>query len=208
MAELNKIWFDLAGKYSNDVSLIEKQWIEIEQAYSEDRFYHNLSHLSFMIDRLEQCKSNVENYDVVLFAVFYHDIVYKAQKKDNEKRSAMFAEKRMLELGVDPEAIKKCYDHIIATKLHEATDEMDCQYFLDADMAILGSSKEEYREYTYGVRKEYSVFPDILYNPGRKKVLHHFLEMSSIYQTDFFKDNYEKQARLNIEWELTSFTSS
>lgn len=55
--------------------------------------------------------------------------------------------------------------------------------------------------YTKQIRKEYSIYPDFLYKPGRKKVLEHFLQLENIFKTDYFKTKYEVQARKNIESE-------
>ncbi len=37
-----------------------------------------------------------------------------------------------------------------------------------------------------------------MYNPGRKKVLNHFLEKETLYFTSTFRNQYEKQARENL----------
>jgi len=59
-----------------------------------------------------------------------------------------------------------------------------------------------YENYTHQLRKEYAVYPDLLYNEGRKKVLMHFLEMNRIFKTDEFYNQFEKQARENLKREL------
>jgi predicted metal-dependent HD superfamily phosphohydrolase len=40
---------------------------------------------------------------------------------------------------------------------------------LDADLSILGKDLDTYLAYTKMIRKEYSIYPDFLYKPGRKK---------------------------------------
>ncbi|MFC4740097.1 hypothetical protein ACFO3U_08825 [Flavobacterium ponti] len=42
----------------------------------------------------------------------------------------------------------------------------------------------------------------MLYNPGRKKALEHFLANEFIYQTEAFRKQYETQARTNIQKEI------
>lgn len=34
--------------------------------------------------------------------------------------------------------------------------------------------------------REYSIYSNVVYNSGRKKVLNHFLTMNRIFKTDFF----------------------
>ncbi len=79
---------------------------------------------------------------------------------------------------------------------------MDINYLLDADLSVLGKDRETYLVYTQMIRKEYSIYPDFLYKPGRKKVLRHFLELENIFKTEYFRDQYETQAKENIETEL------
>lgn len=202
MLLLKEIWEKLAGKYSTNAILIEELWGEIEKAYNHKRYYHNLNHLQSMFNDLEECKSLIENYDLVSFAVFYHDIIYQSHKRDNEEKSAEFAVKSLRKIGLEDSFIQACYTMILATKYHQENKDSDTRYFLDADMAILGSEDSQYQEYVKGVRKEYALFPDLVYNPGRKKVLYKFLDMPRIFQTDYFYQKYEEKAKGNIEREI------
>jgi predicted metal-dependent HD superfamily phosphohydrolase len=61
-------------------------------------------------------------------------------------------------------------------------------------------------EYTKQIRAEYAIYPDLLYNLGRKKVLKHFLEMPSIYKTPPFQVLYEAQAKANLGKELAAIS--
>lgn len=200
---MNELYKSLTSSYSSDQPLINSLWQEIEKSYSgSNRHYHNLSHIEYMLEKAEQFKSQIEDYDTLLFSIFYHDIVYKATRKDNELKSAQLAEKRMMELGVPPEKIKKCFEQIVATQHHEPTEDNDTQYLLDIDMSILGEDSTTYKNYTEKVRREYSIYPNFLYHPGRKKVLQNFLRQDRIFQTEEFFEHFEKQARDNIKDEI------
>lgn len=59
-----------------------------------------------------------------------------------------------------------------------------------------------YLQYAENIRKEYSIYPDALYQPGRRQVLQHFLAQEHIFKTPVFRERYEKQARENISKEL------
>nr|WP_315028876.1 hypothetical protein [uncultured Chryseobacterium sp.] len=193
----------LCLSFTADKSLIGHLWTEIEIKYTEKgRYYHNLYHLENMFQELEVVKDKISNFAVVSFAVFYHDIIYEATSKSNEEKSAEFAKIRLAELGLDNDEIILISDHIIATKTHQHSKNEDTNYLLDADLSILGKDFETYSEYTKKIRKEYSIYPNILYNPGRKKVLRHFLELESIFKTKYFKEKYEIQARENISTEI------
>ena len=200
---LQLLFRTIVTNYNNDVSITERLWNEIEGAYSgKKRYYHNLQHLENMLRELSSCKSSIADYDTMIFALVYHDIVYKATAKDNEEKSADIAAKRLLEINYPIDKIELCRAHILATKSHHITSYNDINLFTDADLAILGYDWPYYTEYFKQVRKEYAIYPDFLYNPGRKKVLEHFLAMDSIFKTVIFKNKYEAVARLNIEKEL------
>jgi hypothetical protein len=61
---------------------------------------------------------------------------------------------------------------------------------------------ETYLDYCQKVRKEYSIYPDLLYNLGRRKVLEHFLQMKMIFKTEAFFNRFEQNARQNIGREI------
>ncbi|MGO4708808.1 hypothetical protein AB4Y90_06750 [Chryseobacterium sp. 2TAF14] len=193
----------LCLKFTSDHNLIEKFWLEIEKKYSEkSRYYHNLQHLEALFKEVEQVKEMIKNFDTISFSIFYHDVIYDATSKLNEEKSADLAKERLELLGLNNEIIQQVYEQILATKSHQKSENEDCNFLLDADLSVLGKSYEAYSEYTKQIRKEYSIYPDFLYKTGRKKVLKHFLELESIFKTEYFKNKYETQARENIEFEL------
>lgn len=200
----NDIYSKLISKFSNDENLKLDYWQEIEKSYSQkNRKYHNLTHLENMILELESVKEEISDFDALLFSVFYHDIIYKATSKDNEEKSAELAKKRLEKINFSSEKILKTYNQILATKSHKKSEDSDTNFLLDADLAILGRDWKVYENYIQQIRKEYSIYPDFLYNPGRKKVLTHFLEFDEIFKTDYFKEKYEKIARENIKREIS-----
>lgn len=203
--KLSQIFLNICSKYSNDTALIREYWNEIKHLYSQkNRPYHNLQHLVNMIDELQEVNENITDVDSILFSIFYHDIVYKSTAKDNEEKSAEIAKIRLHKINVDLEQIDKIYNQILATKSHEESDDSDTNYLLDFDLAILGKNWIDYERYTKQVRKEYSIYPDFMYNPGRKKVLKHFLTFDKIFKTAYFHEKYEKQARQNTAKEIDS----
>ncbi len=202
--ELKETFVSLVGRYCPDTDIATSLWQEIQQAYSHKfRHYHNISHLEQVYLGLRESEKCIADWDTVLFALYYHDIIYKVPGSDNEEKSAKLATERMKSIGVPEKTISKCHDWILATKSHQPSIDNDCNLLLDADMAILGQSPVQYDSYRQNVRKEFSFYPDLLYNPGRKKVLQSFLKMEQIYHTPQFAP-FEKQARENISRELNS----
>ncbi len=193
----------LAGRYTGNTALIAELWNSIEAKYTgKGRHYHDLRHLENLLTQLDACKVLIEDWDTVLFSLFYHDIIYKATAKDNEEKSAEAAIEALGELGFPDDKTAKCSAIILATKSHSASVDNDTNLFTDADLSILGSDSEEYHAYFKNVRKEYSIYLDFMYNPGRKKVLQHFMGMEYIFKTDFFREKYEEKARQNLQKEI------
>jgi predicted metal-dependent HD superfamily phosphohydrolase len=201
---LKETFTALAKTYTTDNDLVEELWSELETTYSgKKRHYHTLAHLENLIGQLSIYKEQIADWNCMLFAVFYHDAIYNVMKKDNEEKSAELAEARMRSLAVPSHIIQRCKQHILATKAHTPSADADTNLFTDADLSVLGMSWEVYLNYCRQVRKEYSIFPDMLYNPGRKKALTHFLEMEHIYKTDAFRGKYEANAKQNLSREIS-----
>lgn len=200
---LKETFIELVKRYTDNVSLANELWTEIEANYSaKKRHYHTLQHLDNLFHQLFPIKEKLEDWETILFSLYYHDVVYNATKSDNEEKSAALAEKRLKQISVPLEIIERCKEQILATKSHTPSPHSDTNYFTDADLSILGQDWETYFIYCKNVRKEYSIYPDLLYNPGRKKVLKHFLTMEKIFKTDLFYDRFEKQAKENLSKEI------
>jgi predicted metal-dependent HD superfamily phosphohydrolase len=200
---LKETFNELLNHYTNDTGLINSLWVEIEEQYSsKKRHYHTLEHLAHLLVQLNEVKGELKNQEAILFSLYYHDIIYNALRSDNEEKSAALAEKRMQQVSVPLSITLLCKDYILATKTHITSGDSDCNYFTDADLSILGQPWEVYEQYFKNVRKEYSVYPDLVYRPGRKKVLQHFLSMERIYKTDYFFEKFESSAKSNLGREL------
>lgn len=204
---LKSTFFELCTTYSTDEQLIAQLWEEISKNHSaKNRHYHSLTHLENLLDQLNNVKQHITEWNTLLFTLFYHDCIYNARKGDNEEQSALLAEKRLTALKVPQASIDQCKTQILATKKHEFNTNSDTNYFTDADLSILGQSWKDYAAYAINVRKEYAIYPDLIYRPGRKKVLEHFLNMERIYKTESFFEQYELQAKENLHKELIGET--
>ena len=202
---MKTIFTQLAATYTANERLIQQLWNEIETTYAHPkRHYHNFSHLEHLLRELHTVKEQIQDWDAVLFSVFYHDLVYNPLRRDNEERSTVIAEDRLNTIDVPAERINVCRAHIMCTKTHAGCTNNDSNFFTDADLSILGQEESAYKEYAMAIRKEYALYADNLYYPGRKAVLNHFLQTESIFKTAHFFDRYEKQARKNLQWELAN----
>ena len=198
-------WFQLVTKYTKENALAESLWIEIKTQYKLNaRYYHNFSHIDTMLKQAETHKEAIANHNAFLFAIWYHDIIYKPTKQDNEAQSAVLAKKRLKKLHLEQNTLENIEQLIISTKKHEIvlSETLDNAYLLDIDLSILGSDWKTYQKYTENIRKEYRVYPSFIYNKGRKQVLQSFLERDTLFFTQPYQSKFETQARKNILKEI------
>ncbi|MEC5142661.1 hypothetical protein [Chitinophaga sp. 212800010-3] len=204
--DLPIIWSSLHQAYTTDVNLINPAWMALEEAYnSKERHYHNLRHIASLISLQQEYADNITDNDIVLFSIFFHDLVYNVPGSDNEAQSAAAAVTHLHAIGYPAERARLVETFINATLTHvNELQHPDLDYFLDFDLQILGASPEAYQAYTKQIRHEFSLYPDLVYRPGRKKVLQHFLDMPAIFRTQAFLERYEQQARENLITELNT----
>jgi predicted metal-dependent HD superfamily phosphohydrolase len=202
---LKEEWFQLTSKFTTNNDDIDILWKEIKVQYElKTRHYHNLFHINSMLKQAKSNKHSIKDYNTFLLAIWYHDIIYKPTKKNNEEESALFAEKRLKKLNLDKKTITKAIKLINSTKNHDVIldENLDNAYLLDIDLSILGSAWEDYQKYIDNIRKEYKIYPKLIYNKGRKQVLKHFLERDTLFFTEEYQSKFENQARQNILKEI------
>ncbi|MGA6135311.1 metal-dependent hydrolase [Acinetobacter dispersus] len=197
------------------LSLLEKSWFELHQhyhfsepqkifnkliaAYNEkQRAYHTLQHLYECLVLVDSIRADLNDAHAVALALWFHDAVYNPHAKDNELKSAeLFEQYLAQDLSID--IVQKIKQWIIATQKHESTNELDLQFLLDIDLAILAASPERFEEYEQQIQQEYAwVDPDV-YSIKRKQVLAHFYQTEPLYQTEHFQQSLEKRAKSNLK---------
>lgn len=201
---ISDTWTQLNHLYTTDTPLVQQTLSGMLDAYTTpQRHYHNLRHITHLLTLQQHHASQLREPDVVQYAIFFHDIVYDVLQRDNEAQSAVAATRYLRQTSFPAAKIAAVEEFIVATHTHVNTlQNTDLDYFLDFDLQILGAPAEAYQAYIQQIRQEYSIYPDTMYRPGRRKVLHHFLEMPAIYRTPDFQQLYETQARQNIQAEL------
>lgn len=204
MEDLELRWLKLLGWWNIDKASAREAFGLIAHQYSsEGRYYHTLNHIQAMLAVLESQRSKIQDYVVVQLAAWFHDIIYDTHRNDNEEQSAQFAEHTLRDLGLSQGIVEQVTELILSTQTHCAPNgDTDTQIFLDADLAILGSTKEEYQAYKEAIRKEYAWVPEDTYRSARKSILQKFLDRERIYFTEDIAERLEQPARSNIEKEL------
>lgn len=205
MTRIKEVYKDLIIRMGHSQAIALDKWEIISSAYnSSSRFYHNLHHLESMLFELEKVKSQIKDWDSTLFSLFYHDLIYDTSRTDNEEQSAKFALKELTALNISSVQIEKVNETIQATKSHVLNSDQDINYFLDADLSILGADKDVYKNYTRNVRLEFLQYPSFVFNKGRVGFLEYLLSRDRIYNTDYFKKHLEQKAIENLKGELNA----
>ncbi len=161
--------------------------------------YHDLRHLSEVLDRLDDLDRAGAVFDrvPVTLAAWFHDAVYDGQA-DAEERSAQLAEARL----PDPPAAEVAR-LVRMTEHHQAfPDDLNAAALSDADLAILAAAPPRYAAYALDVRTEYASAPDADFRAGRAKVLADLLTGPSLFRTPQGRSEWEQRARTNVSAEL------
>lgn len=201
-------WAALVGPYGVKELEAASAFAEIAAAYSgPGRFYHTLKHIWHVLETIRGLQSMSQAWPAVQFAAWFHDVIYDSRAKDNEEKSAEYAQALLQRFGLPAEVINTTTRLILCTKAHRAElGDIDAQILLDADLAILGSDPASYQKYTQAIRQEYAWVPEPEYRTGRSAVLQNFLQRDRLYFTEQMFEALEAQARQNLEAEIKSLT--
>ena len=181
---------------------------QVRAAYSEpQRVYHTLAHVRDCLRQFDTARMLAEHPAEVEVAIWFHDAVYDTHRSDNEERSAEWAERALVEAGAPDPVPRRVQALILATRHDLVPIGQDAALLADVDLSILGRTPAEYDAYEQGIRQEYAWVPDETYRAARANILREFLLRARLYQTDFFYQRYEDQARRNLEQALNALLS-
>jgi predicted metal-dependent HD superfamily phosphohydrolase len=193
-ASWQRAWRDLGAAAPS--GLFER----LVMAWSEpQRHYHTRQHLDECLAHFDGARALAARPGEVAIALWFHDAVYALKGKDNERRSAEWAVAALREAGVDAAAIARVEALIMATCHDAIPRDADAQLLVDIDLAILGADPARFAEYDAQVAAEYAWVPRFVYRFKRRQVLRTFLARPALYQTPYFRERLEAQARRNLE---------
>lgn len=172
------------------------------------RRYHTRAHLSAVLTAVDELAAAASDPDAVRYAAFFHDAIYAVDRADNEERSADLGRDVLESLGAAPELVDEVVRLVVLTRGHDPeAGDTNGAVLCDADLAVLGGSREDYTAYAVAVRAEYAHVPDDLFRAGRAAVLRNLIRQPRLFRTDPAFDRYEQQARANLSAELTDLTA-
>lgn len=198
-------WNALIAPLAPDAALRDATYQQLTAAYSgSGRHYHDLRHVQALLDTVDEYAGLVEDREVVELAVWFHDAVYDYLSSENETRSAELARQFLAHSTLSSERQEMVAYLIECTASHAAAHAPapDLDFFLDADLRVLGAEPAAYNEYARQIRQEYRLVPAILYRRGRRKVLEQLLAAPALYRTPEFQQRFDAAARHNLRAEL------
>jgi len=197
LSKLEDVWFELHQHYH--FSEPDKIFNILIAAYSErQRAYHTVQHLYECLSLFESVRSELIDAHAVALALWFHDAIYEPQAKDNELRSAELFEQYMAQ-DLPVNIVHKIKGWILATQEHVPTNDLDLQFLLDIDLAILSATPERFIQYEQQIQQEYSWVDPEVYLIKRKEVLAHFYRAEPLYQTTYFQKSFELKAKQNLK---------
>jgi predicted metal-dependent HD superfamily phosphohydrolase len=171
----------------------ESLLLELTALYSQpDRHYHDLRHVAdlllwgraFPLDEIQT------------WAIWFHDAIYDASRRDNEEQSAQLAEARLPALGYDESFVGEVAQIIRDTASHVATIPR-AEAVLDLDLAPLAIPEERFLANRERIRKEYAFASDEEFVAGTAAFAQRILEREHIFHTPWGRAR-EPQARDNL----------
>jgi len=166
-----------------------------------NRSYHNLNHIEECLDLLAGVDGlSAGGRDILIQAIWWHDVVYDPTRSDNEELSAQLAEQHVAgDIGHEVGRL------IRLTRTHrvESGDRLGA-ILISIDLSVLGAEPSRYDAYAAAIRKEFAHVPEGDYRVGRSAVLSRFAAQPVIFPDAAFANRYDRQARANLARELAS----
>lgn len=187
-----------------------RQWRFLLGCYTEpSRAYHNLDHVADclrLLDAIARHGRLAERFlhDLEL-ALWFHDVIYDARRKDNEARSAVVFAQRVGR-ALPTARHRRVVQLILATRHVHPPKSIGETLIVDIDLAILAAPKAIFDSYERAIRKEYAFVSEKSFRAGRAAVLKRFLARRRIYGSAYGKAKFERKARRNLKHSLRYLT--
>lgn len=208
-------WVALARELNLTGNIQESGQYVLELYSQPHRRYHNLRHLQYCLETLDQVKDHVKDLPAAEAALWFHDAIYEVGSRDNELKSAAMAREVLTALGMVPSARIERVAHLILATSHSGEAKTDdAKILCDIDLSILGQPEDVYRQYSSAIRAE-AQLDDKTYSDRRMCFLEQMLSSPTVrsgkrgvFNTDLFQSRFGFQAYRNIRRELEELRGS
>ena len=192
---------------------LEHEGADLMQRWNApNRQLHNLRRLMNTLTHIDEIASSAHDPDILRVAAWYHGaFLNKAleiklggfQANFAATRCIDHAHNRLTNLGVAEEVVARIDELIAFLTRHRAPrSDFDAQVLVDADLAGLACSPQDYKKLRTSLRAELSELDDLQFVKARLALVKKLLSYETIYQSPL-GSAWEDTARANLEVELT-----
>ena len=195
------------------VTDLEHEGADLMQRWNApNRQLHNLRRLMNTLTHIDEIASSAHDPDILRVAAWYYGaFLNKAleiklggfQANFAATRCIDHAHNRLTNLGVADEVVARIDELIAFLTRHRAPrSDFDAQVLVDADLAGLACSPQDYKKIRTALRAELSELDDLQFVKARLALVKKLLSYETIYQSPL-GSAWENTARANLEVELT-----
>ena len=192
---------------------LEHEGADLMQRWNApNRQLHNVRRLMNTLTHIDEIASSAHDPDILRVAAWYHGaFLNKAleiklggfQANFAATRCIDHAHNRLTNLGVADEVVARIDELIAFLTRHRAPrTDFDAQVLVDADLAGLACSPQDYKKLRTSLRAELSELDDLQFVKARLALVKKLLSYETIYQSPL-GSAWENTARANLEVELT-----
>ncbi len=192
---------------------LEHEGADLMQRWNApNRQLHNVRRLMNTLTHIDEIASSAHDPDILRVAAWYHGaFLNKAleiklggfQANFAATRCIDHAHNRLTNLGVADEVVARIDELIAFLTRHRAPrSDFDAQVLVDADLAGLACSPQDYKKLRTSLRAELSELDDLQFVKARLALVKKLLSYETIYQSPL-GSAWENTARANLEVELT-----
>ena len=192
---------------------LEHEGADLMQRWNApNRQLHNVRRLMNTLTHIDEIASSAHDPDILRVAAWYYGaFLNKAleiklggfQANFAATRCIDHAHNRLTNLGVADEVVARIDELIAFLTRHRAPrSDFDAQVLVDADLAGLACSPQDYKKIRTALRAELSELDDLQFVKARLALVKKLLSYETIYQSPL-GSAWENTARANLEVELT-----
>ena len=192
---------------------LEHEGADLMQRWNApNRQLHNVRRLMNTLTHIDEIASSAHDPDILRVAAWYHGAFRNKaleiklggfQANFAATRCIDHAHNRLTNLGVADEVVARIDELIAFLTRHRAPrSDFDAQVLVDADLAGLACSPQDYKKLRTSLRAELSELDDLQFVKARLALVKKLLSYETIYQSPL-GSAWENTARANLEVELT-----
>ena len=192
---------------------LEHEGADLMQRWNApNRQLHNVRRLMNTLTHIDEIASSAHDPDILRVAAWYHGAFLNTaleiklggfQANFAATRCIDHAHNRLTNLGVADEVVARIDELIAFLTRHRAPrSDFDAQVLVDADLAGLACSPQDYKKLRTSLRAELSELDDLQFVKARLALVKKLLSYETIYQSPL-GSAWENTARANLEVELT-----